>query len=147
MDLKFHFIASTILALFLYPFFGPISFIALIGGWLIDVDHYLYNIVKHRSFNIKKSYRYYKKGKARFSFCLHIFHTVEFWLFMLALSFLSNIFLIFFLGMMLHMTMDFFDAWRKNFKLTKVRATSILEWLFKKDDIVYQKDINPPQNS
>ena len=93
-----HFITSLVLMVILYPFFGYWSGAVFIGGFFIDVDHYLWWVMDKRNFSLIKGYRNMaeeaKKNKERFSQIierplylkldrLHIFHVWEFWVLML----------------------------------------------------------------
>ncbi len=108
MNLSVHFIVSAILAAALYQFFGPISSMALAGGFLIDVDHIFSYAAKHGNFSIRKSYQYHrqrcclKEGGG----AVHIFHTLEFFFLCLVLSFYSPMMLIFTLSYAIHQALD-----------------------------------------
>ena len=65
---------------FILPFF--------LASVLIDVDHYLFYIFKKKNFNLVKAYRYYQKPKRE----LFIFHTIEFFILFLLLTFLFTVF-------------------------------------------------------
>jgi len=127
MNLSVHFIVSAILVLILYPFFGPLSLIALVGGFLIDVDHLLSYAFKFRSLSIRKAYRYHrncgclKTGKdgEKMSPMLHIFHTPEFLILCIALSFYSRLVLIFTLSLLIHLILDLINGF---FIIRKMRA-------------------------
>ena len=138
MNLSVHMITSIIGMIILYPFIGLHSLWFFVGGFLIDTDHYLYNIFKFKTLSIKKAYRYYfyKEGRGTGNFHLHIFHTVEFWLLMIIMAFLTRayplffyMFTITFAGMILHVALDFIDLFRKD--IIDVRAISILQWLLR----------------
>ncbi len=112
MNLSVHLIVSAILAAVLYPFLGPLAFIALVGGFLIDVDHLLSYAVKFRSLSIKKAYQYHRNfcclkegGKA-----VQIFHTPEFLILCVVLSFYSSMMLIFTLSLVIHLILDLING-------------------------------------
>ena len=112
MDLSVHLIVSAILAAVLYPVFGPLSLIALVGGFLIDVDHLLSYAVKFRSLSIKKAYQYHRNlsclkegGKA-----VQIFHTPEFLILCVVLSFYSPLVFIFTLSLGIHLILDLING-------------------------------------
>ncbi|MBT4057951.1 hypothetical protein HN992_01870 [Candidatus Woesearchaeota archaeon] len=139
MNVSVHFITSLILSLFLYPYLGLYALWILVGGWLIDFDHYLWTLFRLKTLSLKKSYHYHfdrHKDKHYERDLLHLFHTGEFWLFMILSSitsyyfnqkFLFYMFTITFLGMILHLSLDFTLLFRK--KHTDARAISIIAWI------------------
>lgn len=112
MNLIMHFSSSLVLAFILYPIFKYNALIVLIGGFLIDIDHYLWYIFKFKKFSLKDCY-YYCGVLARndnwrsVSGSLLIFHTIEFLFLMVVLSFYFKSILIFTIGLLLHYIMDF----------------------------------------
>ena len=56
-----HFVTSAVLAGFLYPFYGLNVLFVFIGGFFIDIDHYIYTLFKFKSLNIINSYKFYRK--------------------------------------------------------------------------------------
>ena len=139
MDLRFHFLASGVLAIILYPFFGLSSLLVFIGGYFVDLDHYLYSAITTRSFSLKKGYMFYKTPWKKRKFVLHLFHTVEIWTTILILSIFYKEAAIIGAGLVLHMGMDFFDGYRLGYSVGDIRATSIIEWIIKRNKIT----INP----
>ena len=85
MNLKYHFIVSLAISLFLFPFFGCGSFLVMVGGFLIDIDHYIWYILRYRDFNIKNAY---KRNKNHDTKVLNIFHQVDVIALFIILSFL-----------------------------------------------------------
>ncbi len=136
-----HFLSCVILLIILHPFFGYWSLAVFIGGFFIDVDHYLWNIIEKRNFNILKGYREisieskkrmekYRNAKKPVYLNLdmmHIFHVWEFWVLMFLLSFINKFFFIIFLGMVLHLSLDFYDMFK--IQIYGCRAISFLGWL------------------
>ena len=139
MNISIHFITSIVLAALLWPFFGFYSLWAIVGGYLIDFDHYLYAGFKWKLWNLKKSYKMhlnkeYRK-KIRWGEILHIFHTIEFWIFMIVMAYLSyrnnwtflfHMFTLTFAGMILHLLLDTTDGMQK--KELGIRAISLVQW-------------------
>ncbi len=138
----FHFLSSLVLTIILYPFFGVWSLAVFIGGFLIDVDHYFYWAMKNRSLDPIASYKSQtiesKRNKERFKKIkkrplylrwdrLHIFHVWEFWVLMFLLVFVHKFFLINFLGMVLHLSLDFIDLFKD--RVYGRRAVSFFCWL------------------
>jgi hypothetical protein len=106
MDLKYHFIASLIVTILLFPFFRFYALFVIVGGFLIDIDHYFWYILKYRDFSLKKAVYFSKSNKILYK--LHIFHLTEFLIVCIVLSFYSNVFLLISIGLMLHYAMDFY---------------------------------------
>ncbi|MDP3917455.1 MAG: hypothetical protein Q8Q42_04195 [Nanoarchaeota archaeon] len=139
MNISVHLITSLILAAILYPFIGLYSLWIIVGGYLIDFDHLLWTMYRLKSISIKKSYFYHynrHKKKGYEKDLLHIFHTVEFWIFMilasiisyrLNLTFFYYMFLITFAGMILHLVLDFISLIKKDH--LNARAISLIMWI------------------
>src|SRR3989344_9077428 len=111
MKTSVHLAVSLILAAMLYPLFKWDVLFILVGGVLIDVDHYLWYIYRYKKFNIIKSYNFFLKNIERNDFTnvygvLLIFHTIEFLLIMVVLSFYSEFALIFTIGLLSHYLLD-----------------------------------------
>ncbi len=139
MNLKNHFFTSIILTVIMYFFVSWYAIWAFVGGYLIDFDHYLWSLYTTRSFSIKKSYNAHYGRHKKDDYerdLLHIFHTWEFWLVMVAgaigsylagLKFFYYMFAITFLGMAMHLAMDFKDLHKM--KHFDARAISFFAWL------------------
>ena len=54
-----HFIVSLIIVIFIYPEFGINSLLVFLTGFLIDIDHLLYNIFKHKDLDFINLYKRY----------------------------------------------------------------------------------------
>lgn len=107
----FHFLASLVLCAVLYPFYGINSFFVIVSGFLIDLDHYLWYVYKFKNFNFIKAYKFYLKINKEKSFakqkkCIIIFHSVEFLILMVILSFYSKIMFIILIGLLYHYVLD-----------------------------------------
>ena len=134
-----HFITSILLTIAIYPFFKLYSLWILVGGFLIDFDHYLWSMFKQKTFSLKKSYYYHLHRSEKKNYdkdLLHLFHTIEFWIFMILASFISyktnNNFLFYmfsitFLGMVLHLSLDFSQLTKR--KRLDARAISLIMWI------------------
>ena len=129
-----HFFSSLILALSLFPILKWNALLILAVGFLIDIDHYFWYVYKYRKINIFDSYKFFIKPMNEKSFgsvmgILLIFHTVDFLMVMLALSYLSKLALAFTIGLLLHYALDllylYFVAQRF------VVNHSIIYWLYK----------------
>lgn len=122
-----HFIASSILAIVLYPFFGISSLLVMLSGWLVDFDHVLYYILKFKSFNYRKAYDFYRKKRMKTK-VMNIFHTVEFWTVMFVWSFFSTYILIMSIGLFVHIIMDFLHL--HHVKSISVRHITLTGWIY-----------------
>jgi hypothetical protein len=139
MNISVHLVTSLILTAVLYPLLGFYSLWIIVGGYLIDFDHLLWTAYKLKTFSVKKSYHYHFNRHKNTKYerdILHIFHTLEFWAFMiisaiisynLGWTFLFYMFAITFLGMLLHLSLDFTNL-IKNGTLD-ARATSLIGWI------------------
>jgi len=109
-----HVIFTTILALILFPLYSYKVLFLFIFGVFIDIDHYFEYIASKKDFNTWKAYQFYmenerKKIKRRKK--VHIFHVVEFWILVLALTvYLRTDYMFLILaGLVLHLSLDFYD--------------------------------------
>jgi len=113
MDTKIHFLVSLLITVILFPFFGFWSVLALLGGWLIDVDHWWGYALKSHDWNPFKMWQYFqncdcsqfKNGKFGF---LVIFHSLEFLLVCIVLSFFFPLLWILVGSWCVHMLMDLY---------------------------------------
>lgn len=131
-----HLIASLIVSLLAYPIFEMFSFLIILTGVFVDVDHYLLYVYKFRSLDLKKAFDFHislkevKKGEKQITY-IYVFHSFEFMLLLLLLSFYSIIFVMLFLGVILHVIMDWiYDYKHPNKKI--VKAYCVLLWLLKR---------------
>jgi hypothetical protein len=74
----------------------------------LDIDHYLYFIIKFNNWNIRKAFKYFHSKKYTERFCLCIFHTVEFIVLFGLITYFSHsrFFYSCFMGLMLHFMID-----------------------------------------
>ena len=112
MKIWVHAAFSILLAAALYPIFNWKVVFILIGGILIDADHYLWYILKHGNFSLPDCYRHFTidAEKANYKYFVGevlVFHTAEFFALMLALSFYSQTALLFTIGLVGHYFLDF----------------------------------------
>ncbi len=128
MDISKHFIASCILSSLLFPAYGFSSLLVFISGFLIDIDHYFWYALNFKDFNPRNSYFFHKERMQLNSIDrLHIFHVIEFWLFLLILSIVISIPTII-MGLVVHLIMDFSDM---HITSKNLRSTSLILWLYK----------------
>ena len=107
---KVHLIYAIIFSIILFPFikFNVLYFI--IGAVLIDVDHYLFYVLRYRKLDIFGFYKYWTKHSSKLakeSICA--FHTLEFILLMIILSFSSPEILFFTIGVLVHSALDIYN--------------------------------------
>ena len=116
---KFHILFGFLVSLSLYFCFpGANLFFLLIfflSSFIFDVDHYFFYIQKKHSLNFAKAYKYFRydlrkiaiKNKLkRTKYLLLPFHLIEFLIIILILSFFIKIFQFIFLGLIIHMLID-----------------------------------------
>ena len=131
MEIHIHLWTSIALAVLLFPFFGWLSVFAIVGGYLVDFDHYVTYVVRKKDWNLKRSIAYYRTMRYAIKRpVLHIFHTIEAFAVLLFLAFYHDLFMAVFAGYLLHMLLDFsHTAYHKGWK---DRMNSIFAWLFLK---------------
>ncbi len=118
-----HLISSVlflVLALQVFPELGMQVFWFFIGGFGIDFDYYLFYLYQTGDWHLKKMLQHYSHHK-RDDGQLRLFHTIEFLLLMLLGSFYSFFIQLIFIGMLLHVALDWFDLlvmkrrWRRRY--------------------------------
>lgn len=126
MNISVHLMVSLAISLILFPIFYWYSFLILVGGFLIDFDHYIDYVISKKDWNLKRAYFFFKKGRDIIHIRLHIFHTMEFWILLLIASFYSEIIFIIFIGAFIHMIMDLSNLYIHN---SMPRANSLIFWM------------------
>jgi len=120
---KYHILIGLVFSSILYLIFNISIFTSLLvffSSFLIDVDHYIIYIFKTKDFSLTKTYKCgvetakaWRKLKPserkKYKKPIFIFHGVEFWIFLLLLSFFNFYFFWVFLGVIIHMVGDFAD--------------------------------------
>ena len=135
MYLKYHFISCTILAVILFPFYNYLSLLVFIFGFFIDFDHYFYDIFANKNLSLINSYKRHMDKSLIRKNQLHIFHTVEFIIPFLLLTFISkNIYLLLLCyGLLLHLILDFIYEINiiliKKQEMKQTRTKSLILWL------------------
>ncbi len=85
-----------------------LAIIIFLSSVLIDFDHYLFYVWRKKDISLKNAYKYYRElpsgrsGKPG----IMIFHTAEFFIFVLFISFVFPIFIFVLFGMILHLAVD-----------------------------------------
>ena len=131
-----HAIFGAIFVLALWILFPSIGILGLsiifLSSVLIDVDHYIYYIFKKRDWSLKNAYDHcYEEGihwlklspkkRAEYKWTPLIFHGVELWLPLLILSYVHEFFLWIFLGISIHLFIDYVELiYRDDSLMSKV---------------------------
>src|SRR3989344_7674612 len=120
MEMSIHLATSLALAAALYPFFGWVSLLVVVGGFLIDIDHYFWYACKVKKFSIKGCYDFYMLPPKNGNFfnnkdSLLVFHTIELIILIIVLA-LFNIYIrIVLFGLLLHLSLDVY------YRITKAK--------------------------
>jgi len=97
---------------------------------LIDFDHYVWVAKRKGYFNLKKAYFWHKALPKNHKPIMHIFHTVEFTVFVAVLAYFFNPFLFVLIGMLFHSALDIIDMLYN--KKWGVREFSLIRYLILK---------------
>ena len=92
----------------------------ILGGILIDIDHYIAYIFIKKDFNLKRAYKYFvkmrekiKRGK-KVNVPLCVFHTLEFVIALAVIVFFNKTLLFLFIAMLFHLMLDFIEGFLTN---------------------------------
>ncbi len=137
---KWHFLLGLIFSsilVYLYKFsiFG--GMIILASSILIDLDHYLVYLIRYKDFSVSRAYNWHKSLDSEHKPFMHLFHSVEFILLIGALSFLSDTFLLIFLGLLFHSFLDIIDICFKKKIKGWGREFFLIRYLLTKDKSKY----------
>ena len=129
-----HLLVSSILAALLYPLFGWNVLLILAGGVLIDIDHYFWYIFKFRKLSLLDCYGYFVDGMDKDKVMknlgmLLVFHTAEFLLAAVLLSFYNELALMFTIGLLSHYLLD--GIFLYNVAKRIIANPSIVSWIIK----------------
>jgi hypothetical protein len=127
------------LLLFIFTNVGLLgSFIIFMMSWCIDVDHYLFYVIKKKDWNLKRAYQYYEaqlsiyqKQKEHYDAPLCIFHTAEFVIVLIVLAFYSKIALFVLMGTVLHYVGDAYHTFYV-LKMPRIRRYTVYRYLKEK---------------
>lgn len=135
---KWHILLGAVFSLLLWPVFGLGSLIIFASSFLVDFDHFLFYIKRTKNYNLLKAYSFLKKfaEKRKKEPPLFIFHVIEFWILLFVASLFSKFVSLAFIGIALHMFLDFLDdAFKK-----RRRQFSLVTWLWRsKDNFIRRK--------
>lgn len=123
MRFKYHFIIGGVASLILVQFFkfSPFSgLIIFISSWLIDIDHYLWYMFEFKDWNPVNALKWRKRisfkwkqlskeEKKKFRRGVYIFHGIIFWMILFVGSFFHKLFLWIFIGVTIHIIIDWID--------------------------------------
>ncbi len=129
MRLKYHFIVSLLLSIILYQPYGYQAFLVMLSGFLIDIDHYLWYIIKFKDFSLKKTVEKTKDTTIKYKF--HVFHLYDIMIILLILSFFSKIFIVLSIGLLVHLIMDYYYMEKNGYKQSQ-RVRTIFQLISKK---------------
>ncbi len=109
---KYHIFFGAIFSLIIFYFFKITVFqasLVFLSSILIDFDHYMFGAIRNKTLNLKKLYFWHKSLGRTHKPIMHIFHSIEFIIFIGVLSFYYNIFLFIFIGMLFHSSLDLIE--------------------------------------
>ena len=124
----FHIILSTIIAAILYPFYGIWVLAAYISGVLVDVDHLIEYFKTEKALSFKKLKHYYKTTD--FDNIFQPFHSVEFLIILIILSFYHEVFIVLAVSYSFHYAVDFIFQINNDF--LHHRNFSFFYWIYQK---------------
>ena len=129
-----HAVVSLILAGIYYNLYGWKVLFIIAGGVLIDIDHYLWYVYKFKKFRIIDCYNYFIDGMNKDRVLknlgiLLIFHTIEFLLLIVLLSFYNKLVLMFTIGLLSHYLLD--GIFLYNVAKRLITNPSVIYWIYK----------------
>ena len=114
---KSHILFGAIFAIFLYLIF-PITIIqtslVFLSSFLIDFDHYIFGAIRKKTLNLKKLYFWHKSLGEDHKSIMHIFHSIEFIIILVILSYIFNFYLFILIGTLFHSILDLIEITYKN---------------------------------
>jgi hypothetical protein len=127
-----HLIFTAILALILYPLFGPWVAIMFLSGWLIDADHFVWWIGTRKNLNFKEFWHYHEVEAPKDNYRaddgdLYLGHTVEFLGIVMFASIFHPVALLFLIGLIGHYLLD--AIWLATVPGRIVLDHSLLHWI------------------
>lgn len=137
-----HAIFGALVSLLIWAIFPSITWwqILLIfaSSILIDVDHYLWYAVKKKDWSLRRAYNWHmkkseifrkmpEKERSKYKHLVMILHGAEFWIFVILLIFLDEVFLFILIGIAIHMVLDYIDLYRLRIPFyTKISQIAVL---------------------
>jgi len=120
---KSHILSGAVFSVIIYLIFPitPFQFtLIFLSSFLIDFDHYLFYAFNEKNLSLKKAYKWFVKKrekwiklplkeKKQYKKPLFIFHGIELWIILFALSSININFIYILIGIGFHMVLDFID--------------------------------------
>jgi len=109
---KWHILFGAIFSLILSLLFSITvlqTILIFLSSVLIDFDHYLWTIKRKKYFSLKEVYLWNKNLPKNHKPIMHIFHTIEFIIFIAILSYYIHIFLLILIGIIFHSIFDLIE--------------------------------------
>ena len=136
MDTSIHLVVSIVLAVLLFPIYKISVIFIIAGGVLIDIDHYLWYTRKFKKYSLKECYKYCAYGTIKDNWkhvtgSLFIFHTAEFLLLSIVLSFYFSAAFMFTIGLLSHYALDL--IWHIRGIKKPTHALSFIQWAINKN--------------
>lgn len=113
---KWHILFGFFFSLILYLFFNislTNSVIVFLSSVLIDVDHYIFYVKRHKDLSLRNAYLWHKKLGEKHKPIVHILHTVEFLFVVFIIGLFSQFFLLILVGMLFHSIFDLIEICSK----------------------------------
>ncbi len=103
-------IISSILIYFIFKITFFEAFLIFFASVFTDFDHYTWYVLKKKDFSLKNAYIFQKKEMhIKHKPIMHIFHTIEFLILILILSYFFNLLWFLLIGMLFHSFLDIID--------------------------------------
>lgn len=137
---KLHILFGGIFSLILYFFFNINflnSLIVFLASVLIDVDHYIWYLFKKRNPSFFKAYTWLRNLPKNHKPIVDIFHTIEFLVFIVILSFIWIPFLFILIGLVFHSIFDLIDLMSRSLRVYNNREFLLTRYLLTKDKSKY----------
>lgn len=135
---KWHILLGLFFSVILFLFFKVSLFyciIVFLASVLIDFDHYLLYAKRKKDGDLKKCYEWNLMLPSKHKKIVHIFHTMEFLIFILLLSLFHQIFLFVFIGLLFHSILDIIELIINS--ALYIREFSLIRYLLTKDKSKY----------
>jgi type IV secretory pathway VirB3-like protein len=120
MTLVQHIGLTAVVSLIMLPFWNWIQIVWFsIGSVLIDIDHYIYFVLRRKRFGIREMFKYHdrlfaQKDKIPYA-GICIFHTVDFFILIGILSLYYHVFFYLLIGLLFHFLVDFIHLYKNNY--------------------------------
>ena len=123
MQFKWHILIGFTISYIFVQFFNfslIAGLIIFLASWMIDGDHYLWYALESKDYNPFHTIKWYTKSipkwhtltlkeKDKFKRGVFIFHGIGFWIILIVLSFIHQLFLWVLIGVAIHIIVDLID--------------------------------------